>query len=304
MGFVTPTPRMTTSCPALPSQTDAAQTDTSQTDTPPVPIIDITFLDRTIAAANDVATLGALLRPSDAPTLPPSPESTSANSTPPSHFSFTMTDIPVENITQAITLASQDQTIDQEIRSRVMTLLQEVRARLEADDSPAVDLATTYRPTSLEPESGQLPDDAIVQQTQQELEEEQEHAARYNPPPLPFMRNHEHSHHYFDHCISDNAGRINVARWLAYDYRRSDPRIAFTMGAHQPVYYIPLYITPHPCFDRGPNPILTSMQQRLFEADQNFTTIVNGALDDMDDPGAWAEVSRYRYGARHLDEAH
>ncbi|KAI0297313.1 hypothetical protein B0F90DRAFT_1669548 [Multifurca ochricompacta] len=209
-----------------------------------------------------------------------------------------MTDNPTTNLTQAITLTATNLSLEEDIRNRVLLLLEEARARLQTPEPPADDPTLVYRPTT--PDFSQLPHEELVMQTQREVHGP---SSDFDSPGPPFHRNHIHSPSFIPHRIADNTGRLDVARWVAFDYHCADPRIYFTMGVRHPITDAPLYATTYYRFAHGPNPLLSLHQQRLFDDNQTYTPLVNVALDNLHDPGAWAEVTRFRYATYHLDEA-
>ncbi|KAI0301662.1 hypothetical protein B0F90DRAFT_1817112 [Multifurca ochricompacta] len=233
----------------------------------PSPINDPVVFEATRSVALDAATKAALRRPQDAPTLPPTPTTTPIPSPPRPQTPFTMSDNPTTNLTQAITLTATNQSLEEDIHNRVLLLLEEARARLQTSAPPADDPTLVYRPMT--PDFSQLPGKEFIMQTQHEIHEL---SSDFDSPGPPFRRNHVHSPSFIPHQIADNTGHFAVARWVAFDYHCANPHVYFTMG-------------------------------QLFDDNQTYTPLINVALDNLHDPGAWAEVTRFRYATYHLDEA-
>ncbi|KAI0290270.1 hypothetical protein B0F90DRAFT_1825268 [Multifurca ochricompacta] len=265
----------------------------------PSPIDDPEVFESTRLVALDAATKGALRRPSDAPTLPPSAAVSPCPSPPRPPTPFTMTDNPATNLTQAITLTAANHSLEDDICDRVLLLLEEARAQLQTSDPPPDNPNYIYRPTT--PPLVQLPADDIVTQTQREVNEP---GPDYDSPGFPFQHNHPHSPRFIPQQIIDKDGRLDTARWVAFEYHCVDPCIYFTMGKRHPISHAPLYATTFYHFAHGPNPLLSACQQHLFDDNQSYTPLVDAALDDMHDPGAWAEVSHFHHATYCLDEAH
>ncbi|KAI0292089.1 hypothetical protein B0F90DRAFT_1671268 [Multifurca ochricompacta] len=198
-----------------------------------------------------------------------------------------------------MTLTAANQTLEDDIRNRVLLLLEEAQARLQTQGPPPDDPHFIYHPTS--PALAHLPAEDIVTQMQHEVNEP---GSDYNSPGFPFQHNHIHSPRFIPQRIIDRDGRLDTARWVAFEYCCVDPRIYFTMGKRHPISHAPLYATTFYRFAHGPNPLLSACQQHLFDDNQSYTPLVDAALDDMHDPGAWAEVSRFCHATHRLDEAH
>ncbi|KAI0306807.1 hypothetical protein B0F90DRAFT_1814643 [Multifurca ochricompacta] len=267
--------------------------------TAPSPINDPEVFEATRSAALDAVTKAAMIRPQIAPTLPPTPITTPLPSPPRPSTPFALSDDPATNLTQAMTLTAANQTLEDDIRNRVLLLLEEARARLQTQGPPPDDPHFIYRPTT--PTFAHLPAEDIVTQTQHEVNEP---GSDYDSPGFPFQRNHIHSPRFIPQQIIDKDGHLDTARWVAFEYHCVDPRVYFTMGKHHPISHAPLYATTFYHFAHGPNPLLSARQQHLFDDNQSYTPLVDTALDNMHDPGAWAEVSRFRHTTHRLAEAH
>ncbi|KAI0288461.1 hypothetical protein B0F90DRAFT_1827435 [Multifurca ochricompacta] len=251
----------------------------------PSPIDDPEVFEATRSAAMDAATKGALRRPLDVPTLPPTPITTPLPSPPRPSTPFALSDDLATNLTQAMVLTAANQTLEDTSATESYFYWRK----------PALD----YRP--MDPHLTTPLSEDIVTQTQCEVNEP---GSDYNSPGFPFQRNHVHSPHFIPQQIIDKDGHLDTAHWVAFEYHCVDPRVYFTMGKRHPISHAPLYATTFYHFAHGPNPLLSACQQHLFDDNQSYTPLVDKALDDMHDPGAWAEVSRFCHATYRLDEAH
>jgi hypothetical protein len=92
--------------------------------------------------------------------------------------------------------------------------------------------------------------------------------------------------------IPDGDGATTIAPFVNVLQNDGSPRIQGSMGLGCPVDEQPL----HAQADRYPQPTMTDVQTQLFRGRENYTTMVNAALQDLQDVSLQAEVYRYRAG--------
>jgi hypothetical protein len=85
-------------------------------------------------------------------------------------------------------------------------------------------------------------------------------------------------------------GRHDRAPFIRYDLDAESPQIYATRGRNCREYRFPLKAKPVPY----PRPRLTTRQQHLFDSGEEFTTLVDRALQQEGDLSLTAEVQRYR----------
>jgi hypothetical protein len=92
--------------------------------------------------------------------------------------------------------------------------------------------------------------------------------------------------------IPDGDDAVTIAPFVNIQPNDGSPRVRGTMGLGCPIDDQPLHAEP----DRYPRLTMTDIQIQLFRGRESYTTMVNAALQDLQDVTLQADVYRYRAG--------
>ena len=121
-------------------------------------------------------------------------------------------------------------------------------------------------------------------------------------PGEDWLFNHPSTQRSHPFHIPTNVGTGTVrAKYVRYRRNLPVPEIDGTMGVGHPVHTEALRL-PHP--GTADRILLTAPQQRTFDPGMLTSTLIDQALEQIDDWGLKAEVDRYQFNVNQMEAKH